>query len=137
MELEAEARKIAAEADLITAQKAAEGIRAKAEAEAEGIRQKGLAEAEGIDKKAEAQKKMGEASVLEMYFAAMPQIAQAVAAPLANVDSITMYGDGNQAKMVQDITTTINQIMKGVNDATGVDLNSVLAGYIGGKMAEK
>ena len=30
-----------------------------------------------------------------------------------------------------------NQIMKGVNDATGIDLNSVLAGYIGGKMAEK
>lgn len=137
MELEAEARKIAAEADLITAQKTAEGIRAKAEAEAEGIRQKGLAEAEGIDKKAEAQKKMGEASVLEMYFAAMPQIAQAVAAPLANVDSITMYGNDNQAKMVQDITTTINQIMKGVNDATGIDLNNVLAGYIGGKMAEK
>lgn len=137
MELEAEARKIAAEADLITAQKAAEGIRAKAEAEAEGIRQKGLAEAEGIDKKAEAQKKMSNASILEMYFAAMPQIAQAVAAPLANIDSITMYGDNNQAKMVQDITTTINQIMKGVNDATGIDLNNVLAGYVGGKMAEK
>lgn len=137
MELEAEARKIAAEADLITAQKAAEGIRAKAEAEAEGIRQKGLAEAEGIDKKAEAQKKMSNASILEMYFAAMPQIAQAVAAPLANVDSITMYGNDNQAKMVQDITTTINQIMKGVNDATGIDLNSVLAGCVGGKMTEK
>ena len=136
-ELEAEARKIAAEADLITAQKAAEGIRARAEAEAEGIRQKGLAEAEGIDKKAEAQKKMSNASILEMYFAAMPQIAQAVAAPLANIDSITMYGSDGTSKLASDITTTISQIMKGVNDATGVDLNSILAGYIGGKMAEK
>ena len=137
MELEAEAQKITAEANLIAAQKEAEGIRARAEAEAEGIRQRGLAEAEGIDKKAEAQKKMGEASVLEMYFAAMPQIAQAVAAPLANVDSITMYGEGNQAKMVQDITTTISQIMKGVENATGVNLASIFAGYIGGKVSKE
>lgn len=137
IELESQGRKLIAETDLITAQKEAEGIRAKAEAEAEGIRQKGIAEAEGIEKKAEAQKKMGEASVLEMYFSAMPQIAQAVAAPLANVDSITLYGEGNQTKMVQDITTTINQIMKGVQDATGVDLGNILSGYIGGKIAEK
>jgi flotillin len=104
-------------------------------AEAEGIKAKGLAEAEGIDKKAEAQKKMGEASVLEMYFQAMPLIAQAVAAPLANVDSITMYGEGNQAKMVSDITTSMNQIMAGVKDATGVDPMALIAGFMGGKIA--
>ena len=134
--LEAEARKMMADAELIQAQKEAEGIAAKYAAEAEGIKAKGLAEAEGIDKKAEAQKKMGEASVLEMYFNAMPLIAQAVAAPLANVDSITMYGDGNQAKMVKDITTTMNQIMAGTKDATGIDLASVMSGFLGAKMAD-
>ena len=36
------------------------------EQEAEGIRAKGLAEAEAIEKKADAQKRMGEASILEM-----------------------------------------------------------------------
>ena len=136
-ELEAEARKLMAEADLIQAQKQAEGIAAKYAAEAEGIRAKGIAEAEGIDKKAEAQKKMGEASVLEMYFQAMPLIAQAVSAPLANVDSITMYGDGNQAKMVSDITTTMNQVMAGVRDATGIDPAALLAGFVGGKAAQE
>ena len=136
-ELEAEARKLMAEAELIQAQKQAEGIAAKYAAEAEGIRAKGIAEAEGIDKKAEAQKKMGEASVLEMYFNAMPLIAQAVSAPLANVDSITMYGDGNQAKMVSDITTTMNQVMAGVKDATGIDPATLLAGFIGGKAAQE
>ena len=136
-ELEAEARKLMAEAELIQAQKQAEGIAAKYAAEAEGIRAKGIAEAEGIDKKAEAQKKMGEASVLEMYFQAMPLIAQAVSAPLANVDSITMYGDGNQAKMVSDITTTMNQVMAGVKDATGIDPAALLAGFVGGKVAKE
>ena len=135
--LEAEARKMMAEAELIQAQKEAEGIAAKYAAEAEGIRAKGLAEAEGIDKKAEAQKKMGEASVLEMYFQAMPLIAQAVASPLSNVDSITMYGEGNQAKMVSDITTTMSQIMAGVKDATGIDPATLLAGFVGGKIAAK
>ena len=135
-ELEAEARKMMADAELIQAQKEAEGIAAKYAAEAEGIRAKGVAEAEGIDKKAEAQKKMGEASVLEMYFHAMPLIAEAVAKPLGNVESITMYGEGNQAKMVQDITTTMNQITKGVEDATGISLNSILTGLVAGKVAQ-
>ena len=132
----AEAMKAEAEAKMFAAQKEAEGIAAKFAAEAEGIRARGLAEAEGIDKKAEAQKKMGEASVLEMYFQAMPKIAQAVAEPLANVDSITMYGEGNQAKMVQDITNTMTQIMSGVKDATGIDPSALLAGFIGGKAAQ-
>jgi flotillin len=79
---------------------------------------------------------MGEASVLEMYFNAMPRIAEAVAAPLANVDSITMYGEGNQAKMVQDITTTMNQIMSGIKDSTGIDPQALLAGFVGGKLAD-
>lgn len=130
MKAEAEARKYAAEQE-------AAGIAAKYQAEADGIRAKGLAEAEGIDKKAEAQKKMGEASVLEMYFQAMPLIAKAVAEPLSNVDSITMYGEGNQAKMVQDITTTMSQIMAGVKDSTGIDPQALLAGFIGGKVAQE
>lgn len=136
-ELEAEARKLMAEAELIQAQKQAEGIAAKYAAEAEGIRAKGIAEAEGIDKKAEAQKKMGEASVLEMYFQAMPLIAQAVSAPLANVDSITMYGSDGTSKLVSDITTTASQVMKGIEDATGLNLSTVLAGYLGGKAAQE
>lgn len=132
----AEAMKAEAEAKMFAAEKEAAGIAAKYQAEADGIRAKGLAEAEGIDKKAEAQKKMGEASVLEMYFQAMPLIAKAVAEPLSNVDSITMYGEGNQAKMVQDITTTMSQIMAGVKDSTGIDPQALLAGFIGAKVAQ-
>ena len=133
MELEAEARKIAAEADLITAQKAAEGIRAKAEAEAEGIRQKGLAEAEGIDKKAEAQKKMSDASIVEMVMNTLPQIAKEVAAPLSNIDKITMYGNGDTTKLVKDIMINTNQIVDGIKETTGLDLSALLAGYLGNK----
>ena len=56
----------------------AEALRFAMEQEAEGIRAKGLAEAEAIEKKAEAQKKMGEASILEMYLNALPEVASVV-----------------------------------------------------------
>ena len=105
------------------------------EQEAEGIRSKGLAEAEAIEKKAEAQKKMGEASVLEMYLSALPEVVKNAAAPLAQTDKIVMYGDGNATKVVKDVMNSANQIMEGMKESTGIDLNSLIAGIAGGKIA--
>ena len=92
---------------------------------------------EGIEKKAEAMKQMGEAAVLEMYFKAMPEIAKNIAEPLAKVDKITMYGDGNSSKLMKDIMNTINQVTDGMKESTGIDLSSVLAGFAGAKLADK
>ena len=121
-----------AEAELIKAQKHAEALKAEADArkyaalaEAEGITAKGIAEAEAIEKKAEAQKKMGEASVLEMYFNALPEAIAAAAAPLANVDSMTLYGDGNQTKIVHDVMTTTDQVIKGIQQSTGLNIADI------------
>ena len=96
---------------------------------------KGLAEAEAIEKKAEAQKKMGEASVLEMYLNALPEVVKNAAAPLAQTDRIVMYGDGNSTKMVKDVMNSASQIMEGVKESTGIDLGNILAGFAGGKAA--
>jgi len=118
------------------AQKAqAEAVRFAMEQEAEGIRAKGLAEAEAIEKKAEAQKKMGEASVLEMYLQALPEVVKNAAIPLSRTDKIVMYGDGNATKVVKDVMTSASQIMEGVKESTGIDINSLLAGVVGGKIA--
>lgn len=120
------------------AQKAqAEALRYAMEQEAEGIRAKGLAEAEAIEKKAEAQKKMGEASVLEMYLAALPEVVRNAAEPLSKTDKIVMYGDGNSAKVVKDVMNSANQVMEGVKESTGIDISSLLAGVVGGKIAAK
>ncbi len=146
VEKEAEAelarRQRDAEAEAFEAIKAAEAMKAEAEArryamemEAEGIRAKGLAEAEAIEKKAEAQKKMGEASVLEMYLAALPEIVKNAAMPLAQTDKIVMYGDGNSTKMVGDVMKSASQIMEGVRESTGIDLSALIAGVVGGKAA--
>ena len=123
-----------AEAKMIERQREAEGIRAVGEAEAEAIRLKALAEAEGIDKKAEAMKKYGEAAVIEMIMAALPEIAKNVAEPLSKVDKITMYGEGNSAKLLSDIVNGTTQVTEGISAGMGIDIKSLIMGALGGKM---
>ena len=126
---EAEAKRAIAEANKFAQLQEAEAIRAKGEAEAKAIELKLLAEAEGLDKKAEAMKKYGEAAITEMLVKALPDIAKAVAAPLANVDSITMYGSDNSAKMVGDIMTTMNQVTNGM----GLDVKELISATLTGR----
>ena len=160
----AEAERYAAEqralADLYQRQKAAEArkfeliqeaeaLRAKAEAdkfaaeqEAEGILAKGKAEAEAIEKKAEAMKLMGEASVLELILNSnvLPEIVKSYSEPLAaaygRIDNITMYGEGNTAKLAQEITNNGSQLIDSLDKTLGLDLKSILAGVLGTKVIE-
>ncbi len=136
-EKEAEAMKAQAEAKRYTMEQEADGIRTKGLAEAEAIKAKAVAEAEGIEKKAEAMAKMGEAAVLEMYFKALPEVVKNAAEPLSSVDKITMYGEGNSAKLMKDVMGTVVQITDGLKESTGVDLQAVLSGFLAGKAASK
>lgn len=131
----AEAVRARAEAAKYAKEQEAAGIAAVGKAEAEAIQAKALAEAEGIDKKAEAMKKYGEAAVIEMIMQALPDIAKNVAEPLSKVDKITMYGEGNSAKLIQDIITGTTQVTEGVAQGMGIDLKAMIAGMIGGKIA--
>lgn len=124
-----------ANAELIAKQREAEGISAVGKAEAEAIKAKLLAEAEGLDKKAEAMAKMQQAAVIEMVVDKLPEIVKNAAAPLANVDKITMYGTGNSAKLVEDVMTTSGKIIEGIEGSTGLNIKSLLAGALGGKLA--
>ena len=143
---EAEAQKIQADAIKYSMEQEAAAIKAKAEAEAAGIKAKGEAEAAaikakaeaeaaGIDKKAEAMQKYGEAAIIEMLCQMYPQVAQAVATPLANVDKITMYGSGNTAKMTEDVTTSLKQVMDGIGDSLGINPSVLLSSFAGTKLA--
>ena len=123
-----------AEAQRFAKEQEAEGIAAVGRAEAEAIKAKALAEAEGIDKKAEAMKKYGEAAVVEMIMAALPEIAKNVAEPLSKVDKITMYGEGNSAKLVGDIVNSTTQITEGISSGMGIDIKSLLLGALGNKI---
>ena len=139
----AEATKAESEAQRVAMENEAAGIEAKGRAEAAAIKAKAEAEADGIMKKAEAMKLYGDAAMADMqieaikvYFEQLPAIAAAVASPMAQIDSITMYGEGNTAKLTGDITTTMKQITDGVKDATGLDPMALLAGFMGGHLGK-
>lgn len=154
VKIQAEANYIAvekaAQAELIKAENAAKAKIAEANAnkeaklaEATGIAAIGQAEAEAIDKKAEAMKKMEEAAVLDLVLKSkvLPDIVNAMTQPLAaamtNIDSITMYGEGNNAKLTEDLTKTQVKLFDGIQDATGIDIKTLLTGLTGGLLGNK
>lgn len=161
LEQEAEMQKIKAEADKVAKQKQADALKIQAEAEAaaqiakanalkeaalaeaQGIEAKGKAEADAIKAKADAMKQYGEAATLQLILdsGVLPDIVNAYSKPMAEamakIDSITMYGEGNTAKLTEEISKNGTQIFDGLEKATGLDIKSLLAGYLGGKLLSK
>lgn len=147
-EQEAEAKKATAEAEkfakeqeaaAVRAQGVAEAdaIRAKGEAEAASIKAKAEAEAEGLMKKAEAMAAYGDAAkqdmqlqALKVYFEQLPAIAKAVGEGYSNVDKIVMLGD-DSSKLAGNIMETTTQVSEGLSESLGIDLKSLLAGFMG------
>ncbi|SCZ05867.1 flotillin family protein [Alkaliphilus peptidifermentans] len=114
----------------------AKAVREEGKAEAEIIKEKGNAEAEAMMKKAEAFKMYNEAAVTQMIIEKLPQIAKAVAEPLAKTEKIVIVdsgGNNNGAKGAGKVTGYVTDIMaqlpETVNALTGIDLNEVLKGY--------
>lgn len=136
-EKEAQAKKAQAEALKYQMEQEASGIRTKGEAEAKAIEAKGIAEAEALDKKAEAMKKYGEAAIAEMYFNAWPKAVEAAAKPLEKIGNITMYGEGNSAKLIEDVMKTTHQVNTGMEQGLGLNLNQILGSLVGVKALEK
>ena len=147
LEQDAEMQKIKAEADRVAKEKAAEALKIEAEAkkeaalaEAAGIEAKGKAEADAIKAKADAMKQYGEAATLQLILDSnvLPEMIKAYSEPMAaamsQIDSITMYGEGNTAKLNEEITRNGTQIFAGLEKATGLDIKSLLAGFLGGKL---
>ena len=140
-EKQAEAEKALAEAAKIKALAEAEGARAKGEAEAAAIKAKAEAEAEGMLKKAEALKQYGDAArqqmeldALKVYFEQLPEIAKAVGQGYQGVDKIVMLGS-DSSQLAGNIMSTTTQISEGLSESIGIDLKSLLAGIVGGKIA--
>jgi flotillin len=65
------------------------------EAEADIIFKKGEAEAKAMNIKAEAYQEYNQAAVVDKLITGLPEIVRAMAAPLSNVDKITIVSTGN------------------------------------------
>ena len=141
-EKQAEAKKLMADAIERQGKAEAEAAKAKGLAEAEAIRAKAEAEAEGLLKKAEALAKYGEAAMadrqyqaLEKYFEQLPMIAKAVGEGYSGVDKLVMLGN-DSTQLAGNILNTTTQISEALSNSMGIDLKSLFAGLVGGKIAQ-
>jgi flotillin len=123
---EAEKQRLIAEAEGHAA-----SIRQQGEAEAEIIFKKGDAEARAMNVKAEAFQEYNQAAVIDKLLSALPEVVRALAAPLANVDKITVVSTGNgdaagMNKITGDITKMAAQVPALFETLSGMHLSDLL-----------
>jgi flotillin len=108
----------------------ADANKAKGLAQAEVIRAQGLSEAQAMMKKAEAWKYYNQAAIIQMLIDKMPEIARAVAEPLAKTERIVIVNTGGEgggaSKVTGDITKIIAQLPPVIEALSGLDLNALL-----------
>ena len=115
----------------------ADAQRAQGESEAEVIRLKGLAEAEAKRKIAEAYEQYGQAAVLDMVLHMLPEYAKQVAAPLGNIDKITVVDTGSSesgggANKVSGYATNLMSTMQeSLKASAGIDVKELLENLSG------
>ncbi len=124
---EAEKQRLIAEAE-----GRASSIRQQGEAEADIIFKKGEAEAKAMNVKAEAFQEYNQAAVIDKLLTGLPEVVRALAAPLANVDKITIVstGDGHAAgmnKITGDIAQMAAQVPALFETLSGMKMNDLLS----------
>lgn len=130
-----------------TADADAHATEVKGKAEGSAAQAKGVGEAEAIRAQGRAYNAMNNTYILaQQYIQILPDMIRAAAEPLAKVDHITMYGDGNSTKLVGDTVNSVSQLSEGLSQSLGIDLkallNSMVAGHaagsaLGGKGSEQ
>jgi flotillin len=117
---------------IMEAEGAASAIRAQGEAEAEIIFKKGEAEAKAMNVKAEAYQEFNQAAIVDKLISGLPDVVKALAAPLANVDKITVISTGNgdaagMNKITGDITKMAAQVPALFETLSGMPLGELFA----------
>ncbi len=115
----------------IESEGAAFATRAQGEADAEIILRKGEAEAKAMNVKAEAYQEWNQAAVVDKLITGLPEVVRAMAAPLANIDKITIVstGDGNStgmSKITGDMTKIAAQIPTLFETLSGMQMSELL-----------
>lgn len=109
----------------------AEAERAKGTADADVIRLRGLAEAEAKEKLAEAFEKFGEAAILDIIVKMLPELASQIAAPIGNIDKLTVVDTGNgegAARLSNYVTSLMSTAPEMLKSVSGIDVNSLIKG---------
>jgi flotillin len=116
----------------VEAEGRASSIRQQGEAEAEIIFKKGDAEARAMNVKAEAYQEYNQAAVYDKLLTSLPEVVRAMAAPLANVDKITVVSTGNgdatgMNKITGDLAKMAAQVPALFESLSGISMSELLS----------
>jgi flotillin len=116
----------------IEAEGMASATRMRGEAEADIIFKKGDAEARAMNVKAEAFQEYNQAAVIDKLLTSLPEIMQAIAAPLNKVDKITIVSTGNGTssgmhKLTGDMTEIAAQVPALFEALSGTPMSDLLS----------
>src|SRR5690348_2465916 len=116
---------------MLEAEGRAAATRAQGEAEADIIFRKGEAEAKAMNVKAEAYQEWNQAAVVDKLITGLPEVVRAMAAPLANVDKITIVSTGGDGaagahKITGDMTKIAAQVPALFEALSGMSMNDLL-----------
>ena len=115
----------------------ADAERAQGETEADIIRLKGIAEAEAKEKIAEAFEQFGQAAILDMILKMLPEYAKQVAAPLGNIDKITVVDTGGSGengganKVTGYATNLMATLQESLKASSGIDVKELIENFSG------
>ncbi|MGL4177460.1 MAG: flotillin family protein [Dermatophilaceae bacterium] len=110
----------------------AEATRAEGEAQAAAILATGQAEAEAMNKRADAFARYTDAAVIQMLVEVLPKVAREVAAPMANIDKLTVVSTEGAGSLPRTVNDNLVQTMEILKNSTGLDLESLLTKFTNG-----
>ncbi len=131
VEQEAEGRKNSAifEADAEKARRArmAEAVELEGRADAAAILARGEAEAEARRANAEAFREYGDAAILDLITAILPDLVSAASEPLSAIDKLTVISTDGASDLTKTVTSNLEQGVQIGSDLTGFDLKALLS----------
>ncbi|GAB0489841.1 hypothetical protein MMPV_001067 [Pyropia vietnamensis] len=128
-----------ADAELYARRKEAEGIIQIANARAKERELMGKAEADSMSFRALAFREFGEAALLSAALDKLPEVAAAVAAPLAKTEKIVFVGGGDgsggggsgPSRLSRDVEKMIAEVPETIKALTGFNVTEALSRYTG------
>jgi flotillin len=124
-----------AEAAKTAAVNEAASITALGKANADAIQARGQAEAQAAAALAEAQNKLSREALQARIIASMPEIAREMAAPLANVDNMTIISADGANALNRSVAENMATLPKLLKDTTGIDVATALSSFLGSTAA--
>lgn len=110
----------------------AEATKLEGEAQAAATEARGLAEAAALDARAVAYEKFNEAAVLDRVLEVLPKVAHELAAPMGNIDQMTVVSTDGASALPKAVANNFSQLEGVVKSLTGLDLGQIIGSFTNG-----